>query len=65
MPKASWPRARLDLLLDPGTFNDLEPFITHPGDELGIATEKYLGDGAITLLNRRRDGQYRHHRGGN
>src|SRR5512139_3386517 len=41
-------RERLDLLLDPGTFNELEPFITHQGDEMGIATEKYLGDGVIT-----------------
>jgi propionyl-CoA carboxylase beta chain len=41
-------RERLDLLLDPGTFHELEPFITHPGDEMGIATEKYLGDGVIT-----------------
>jgi propionyl-CoA carboxylase beta chain len=41
-------RERLDLLLDPGTFNELEPFITHQGDELGIAAEKYFGDGVIT-----------------
>lgn len=41
-------RERLDLLLDPGTFNELEPFITHQGDEMGIATEKYMGDGVIT-----------------
>ena len=41
-------RERLDALLDPGTFNELEPFITHQGDELGIAAEKYLGDGVIT-----------------
>jgi methylmalonyl-CoA decarboxylase subunit alpha len=41
-------RERLELLLDPGTFNELEPFITHQGDEMGIATEKYLGDGVIT-----------------
>jgi len=41
-------RERLNLLLDPGTFNELEPFITHQGDEMGIATEKYLGDGVIT-----------------
>ncbi len=41
-------RERLDLLLDPGTFNELEPFITHPGDEMGIASDKYLGDGVIT-----------------
>jgi acetyl-CoA carboxylase carboxyltransferase component len=40
-------RERLDLLLDPGTFNELEPFITHSGDEMGLATEKYLGDGVV------------------
>ena len=41
-------RERLDLLLDPGTFNELEPFITHSGDEMGLATEKFPGDGVIT-----------------
>ena len=41
-------RERIDLLLDPGTFNELEPFITHQGDEMGLATEKFLGDGVIT-----------------
>ena len=41
-------RERLDWLLDHGTFNELEPFITHQGDEMGLATEKYLGDGVIT-----------------
>lgn len=41
-------RERLDLLLDSGTFNELEPFITHGGDEMGLAQEKYMGDGVIT-----------------
>jgi propionyl-CoA carboxylase beta chain len=41
-------RERLDVLLDPGTFNELEPYLTHQGDELGLATEKYLGDGVVT-----------------
>jgi propionyl-CoA carboxylase beta chain len=41
-------RERLDLLLDWGTFNELEPFITHPVDEMGLASEKYLGDGVVT-----------------
>ena len=41
-------RERLALLVDPGTFNELEPFITHQGDELGIAAEKFLGDWVIT-----------------
>ena len=41
-------RERLDLLLDSGTFNELEPFITHASDEMGIAADKYLGDGVVT-----------------
>ncbi|MCC7206434.1 MAG: acyl-CoA carboxylase subunit beta [Anaerolineae bacterium] len=41
-------RERLDILLDPGTFNELEPYITHQGDELGLASEHYLGDGVVT-----------------
>lgn len=41
-------RERIESLLDTGTFNELEPFITSPSDELGIAPEKFLGDGVIT-----------------
>jgi acetyl-CoA carboxylase carboxyltransferase component len=41
-------RERLGLLLDPGTFNEIEPFITHQGDELGLSEEKYLGEGVVT-----------------
>jgi methylmalonyl-CoA decarboxylase subunit alpha len=41
-------RERLNLLLDPGTFNELEPFITHQGDEVGLATKRYLGEGVVT-----------------
>ncbi|MBK6326265.1 MAG: acyl-CoA carboxylase subunit beta [Chloroflexi bacterium] len=49
-------RERLDLLLDVGTFNELEPYIVHQGDEMGIATEQYPGDGVVTgygLINGR------------
>jgi methylmalonyl-CoA decarboxylase subunit alpha len=42
------PRERLDLLLDSGSFNELEPYITHQGDELGMAGERYPGDGVVT-----------------
>lgn len=41
-------RERLDILLDKGTFNELEPFITNLPDEMGIASEQYLGDGVVT-----------------
>jgi len=41
-------RERLDILLDPGTFNELEPFITLNADEMNLAAEKYPGDGVVT-----------------
>src|SRR5512132_925867 len=41
-------RERVRLLLDPGTFNEIEPFITHQGDERNLLNEKYYGDGVIT-----------------
>ncbi|MFZ6030690.1 MAG: acyl-CoA carboxylase subunit beta [Chloroflexota bacterium] len=41
-------RERLNHLLDPGSFNELEPFITGHGDEMGISSEEYLGEGVIT-----------------
>ena len=41
-------RERIHALLDPGTFNELEPFITSPADELGLASEAFLGDGVVT-----------------
>ena len=41
-------RERVKLLLDKGTFNEIEPFITHQGDEMNLLKEKYYGDGVIT-----------------
>jgi acetyl-CoA carboxylase carboxyltransferase component len=41
-------RERIELLLDDGTFNEIEPFITHQGDEMNLLNEKYYGDGVIT-----------------
>ena len=41
-------RERLGFLLDPGTFHELEPFITQSGNEMGLATEEFLGEGVIT-----------------
>lgn len=41
-------RERIQMLLDPGTFNELEPYITHQGDEMNLAAERYLGDGVVT-----------------
>jgi len=41
-------RERVIALLDPGTFNEIEPFITHQGDEMDLLKEKFYGDGVIT-----------------
>jgi acetyl-CoA carboxylase carboxyltransferase component len=41
-------RERVELLLDPNTFNEIEPFIVHQGDEMGLLKEKFYGDGVIT-----------------
>ncbi|MBI5669885.1 MAG: acyl-CoA carboxylase subunit beta [Chloroflexi bacterium] len=40
-------RERLELLLDAGTFNELEPFITHQLNDTA-SVERHLGDGVIT-----------------
>ncbi|KAF0106976.1 MAG: carboxyl transferase [Anaerolineaceae bacterium] len=41
-------RERLALLLDRGTFHELEQFVEHRGDELGVSEEKIPGDGVVT-----------------
>ena len=42
------PRDRIASLLDPGTFSEIEPFITSHTDENSLPTEKFLGDGVVT-----------------
>jgi acetyl-CoA carboxylase carboxyltransferase component len=41
-------RERVQRLLDPGTFNELEPFMRLRDDELGRTPERHLGDGVVT-----------------
>ncbi len=41
-------RERLDLLLDAGTFHELEAFVLPPKDELGLSDEGLPGDGVVT-----------------
>src|ERR1051325_3607791 len=41
-------RERLDALLDPGSFVELDRFVTHRTTDFGLADEKYLGDGVVT-----------------
>ncbi len=41
-------RERLDLLLDPGSFVELDAFVTHRSTEFGLAEQHVLGDGVVT-----------------
>jgi propionyl-CoA carboxylase beta chain len=41
-------RERLDLLLDPGSFVELDAFVTHRSTEFGLGELRYLGDGVVT-----------------
>ena len=41
-------RERLDLLLDPESFVEMDRFVTHRSTEFGLESQKYLGDGVVT-----------------
>src|SRR6266513_682531 len=41
-------RERLDLLLDPGSFEELDAFVTHQVSRFGLDKNKPLGDGVVT-----------------
>ena len=41
-------RERLDLLLDAGSFVELDAFVTHRSTEFGLAEQRVLGDGVVT-----------------
>jgi propionyl-CoA carboxylase beta chain len=41
-------RERLDLLLDPGSFVELDAFVTHRATEFGLDRQHVLGDGVVT-----------------
>ncbi|GAC1445947.1 MAG: acyl-CoA carboxylase subunit beta [Chloroflexota bacterium] len=41
-------RERIDLLLDPGSFVELDRFATHRSHDFGLQDRKYLGDGVVT-----------------
>ena len=40
-------RERIDQLLDPGSFMELEMFVTHQVTKFGMEKEKYYGDGVV------------------
>ncbi|MFO1538829.1 MAG: acyl-CoA carboxylase subunit beta [Chloroflexota bacterium] len=41
-------RERLDLLLDPGSFVELDAFVTHRSTDFGLDRQRILGDGVVT-----------------
>jgi acetyl-CoA carboxylase carboxyltransferase component len=41
-------RERLDLLLDPGSFVEIDAFVTHRATDFGLADQHVLGDGVVT-----------------
>ncbi len=41
-------RERLDLLLDPGSFNELDMFVTHRASNFGLDEQRIPGDGVVT-----------------
>jgi len=45
-------RERLDLLLDPGSFEELDMFVTHRETDFGLADQRILGDSVVTGYGR-------------
>jgi propionyl-CoA carboxylase beta chain len=45
-------RERLELLLDPGSFQETDALVTHRTSEFGLAGQKVLGDGVVTGYGR-------------
>ncbi|TAK14816.1 MAG: acyl-CoA carboxylase subunit beta [Anaerolineae bacterium] len=41
-------RERIDLLLDKGSFRELDAFVTHRTTDFGLADKQYLGDSVVT-----------------
>jgi acetyl-CoA carboxylase carboxyltransferase component len=40
-------RERIDLLVDKGSFRELDPFVQHRSDHFGLDRKRYLGDGVM------------------
>lgn len=41
-------RERIDALLDPGSFNELDKFVTHRSENFGLKDKRFYGDGVVT-----------------
>ena len=45
-------RERIDLLLDPGSFEEIDPFVTHRTTDFGMGDRKMPGDAVVTGYGR-------------
>lgn len=45
-------RERLDILLDPGSFVEMDRFVTHRSENFGLGDQKVPGDGVVTGYGR-------------
>ena len=41
-------RERLDLLVDPGSFSEIDKFVVHQTQDFGMAEQRIPGDGVVT-----------------
>lgn len=41
-------RERIELLVDPNSFEEMDPFVTHRSQEFGLEKNRPLGDGVVT-----------------
>ena len=41
-------RERIELLFDPGSFEELDPFVVHRCTDFGLEEQKFLGDAVVT-----------------
>ena len=41
-------RERIDVLLDDGTFHEIDAFVRHRSHDFGLEKQRYLGDGVVT-----------------
>ncbi len=41
-------RERLDLLFDPGSFEEIDPFVRHHCTDFGLGEQQFLGDAVVT-----------------
>ena len=41
-------RERIEALLDPGSFRELDAFVRHQSHDFGLADKRFLGDGVVT-----------------